>query len=194
MSVERVTASSGPLAMVGGVLWAVAPAVTLLLERRLINAVYLLPLALVLLGLFGLWRHTEPGVVGLVGYTVVLGGILFSAIGSALASLFSPGTLVAWGVGTGVFYIGFYLLVVGAVFIGGDLLHGGVASRRLELGAGLLVLTLPVAVLGLRAFNALGFAGVNWLPFTLPFGVAWVVVGYGLATSPVGATRQANGG
>lgn len=186
----------GPAAALGGALWAVAPLPGMFLESRWVNAVYLLPLALLLVGMAGLRLQTECGPEGDVGYLLTLGGMALSLAGSLLEAALRPATLVEWGLGGGlVFFAGFYLLLLGSLFLGIGLWRGTVPSRA---GAALLVLSLPVAVVGFRAFNSGGLADVNWIPFTVPYGVAWVVLGYGLwaarrsgTASPADAPEQA---
>lgn len=169
---------AGPAAVVGGLLWSVSPFVASLVESRWINAFYLLPLALLLFGLVRVYRRVDAGPVTQVGYVLTTGGIAVAGVGSVLEAVFRISTLVTWGIGTGtVFFAGFYVLLIGALFLGIGL--WGVTNMS-RVGPGLLAVALPAALVGFRLFNSGGLQDVNWVPFTVPYGVAWVAIGVDL--------------
>lgn len=179
----------GVLAAIGaGVLLAVAPLPTMMVENRLINAVYLLPLLLLMAGLPALGAQTNRDIAGNIGYWVSFTGVVVSSIGSVLEAVFAPGTLAEWNlVGGVVFFVGVYLLLLGGLFLGVGLLRTSTLSR---VGPLLLVVSLPLAVIGLRGFNAMGLQEINWIPVSVPYGMAWLVLG--IAMWKTGQRREQN--
>lgn len=178
MDIERLVGVAGPVAVLAGATWAVAPVPTMLVGSRWINAVYVLPLGLLVAGLAALRLRTDAGPVGDIGYGLTLGGVVLTLTGSLLQAAFSLAQLAQWGVAGGlVFFGGFYTLLGGSLFLGVGLWGEDTLSRA---GPVLLVLSLPVALVGFRLFNSGGLAQVNWVPFTVPYGTAWVVLGYDL--------------
>lgn len=177
------------LAAVGaGVLLAVAPLPTMMVENRLINAVYLLPLLLLVAGLHALGAQTDRDIAGNIGYWMSFAGAVVASIGSVLEAVFAPGTLAEWNLFGGVvFFVGVYLLLLGGLFLGVGLLGTSTLSR---VGPLLLVVSLPLAVIGLRGFNAIGLQELNWIPVSVPYGTAWLVLG--IAMRKTGPRRERN--
>lgn len=179
---------AGPLAIGGGLLWALAPVPAMMLESRLANVAYVPALVLLLGGVIGLRLRTDTGPVADVGYLLTLGGVALATAGSILEATVRLATLVEWGIADGiVFFAGLYMLLLGSLFLGIGLWRGDPPSR---LGAALLVACLPVAVVGFRAFNTGGLVDVNWIPFTVPYGTAWIIIGYALLVASRGAAED----
>lgn len=162
------------VAIISGVAWAAAPAVVSLLDVRIINAVYLLPLALMFGTFYELGDEIATASLSLIGYLTSGIGMLVLAAGSLLEALFDVGRLATWGVAQGqVFYLGLFGVLLGSLFLGVGLLR----ERRLWYGGLGLILVLPFTVVGFWAFNVAGWDTLNWIPIMVPYGGAWMTLG-----------------
>ncbi len=188
----------GLAAAIGGLLWALLPLGIFFVsieETRAGTPAHLaaaalywlmavIPLLLLLAGLAALHAlHGRAyGRLGRLGFLVSLVALLAMFVGNGVevASLTFRGSESA--VGHSAFLIGFLLLLIGSVPL-------GLAIRRARqdpasrLGWPLLVLALPLGVLIAVVLGAvapgtdLGF----WAAITVPYGVAWALLGYALS-------------
>jgi hypothetical protein len=185
--------------MLGGLLWALFPLLTVVVsldEARFgtpsyvaVAALYWLmavvPLLLLLFALAGL-RAAFGGAYGRLGNTgflVSFVALVFMFVGNGVevASLTLSGSESS--LGHSLFLIGFLVLLLGSVFLGVAL----VKARRDAVSclAGLLLaLALPLGILlalvlgSIAPETDLGF----WAAITVPYGVAWTLLGYSLAS------------
>lgn len=177
----------GGTAVLGGLLWAVSPHLVGLLQRRTMNLLYLVAVGLLFVGMHGIEDPVgELGAVGAFGYAVTFLAILLVAVGAVLQVAYAPENSVHYGVDIDrVFFGGFYLLVVGAPFLGFGLRAGDV---RTVVAPVVLLLALPVAAIGLLSTNVMGVTQFSWIPVTVPYGLGWVALGVSL-----GRTGRADG-
>lgn len=169
----------GPLMLFAGLLWAVAPTPIHILEPRYINAVYVLPLAFMLISLFNVGEAIAMDPITLIGYLVSGMGMVIVGVGSVLEAALEVGTLAEWGLAEGqVFYLGLFILFVGSTFMGAGLWR----ERRFEFAGPVFFLVLPVTLIGFYGFNTFGFTELNWIPITAPYGLAWMLLGWELGS------------
>jgi hypothetical protein len=189
----------GTAGLVGGALWALLPVVFMVhLEDTVRGSlafvavaaaawvVGVLSLVLLLVGLSRLRNGLADGGGRLGTVGVVVSGLALSAMvlgnGTELTTLTVSGR--ESDLGHSAFLIGFLALVVGSLLLGIALLRG----RREPLvrwGGALMAGMVPLGIgLGL-ALNAvaphtdLGF----WAAITVPYGVAWVLLGRSMSAS-----------
>ena len=190
----------GTAGMVGGLLWVSFPLSTALVSLEdtqpgtlayvATAASYwlmaVLPLLLLLVGLMGLRALIggADGRLGKVGFLVsfVALALMFFGNGVEVASLTYSGSESA--VGHSAFLAGFLALLVGSLLLGVALIR----ARRdpfSRLGGLVFALALPLGIL----FAFLGDAvapGTDigfWAAITVPYGIAWVLLGYTLSSS-----------
>ena len=193
--------------MLGGLMWALFPLATVLVSLKNTQpgslahlaaaGVYwlmaVLALLLLLVGLAGLRALHGPAYrrVGNVGFLASFIALALMLLGNAaeVASLTFSGTESS--VGHSMFLIGFLVLLVGSVLLGIAIVRTrSVPSVR--LGGLLLVGALPLGILlaiilGVTAPGTdLGF----WAAITVPYGVAWLLVGYALISARGATTEQ----
>ena len=195
----------GTAGMVGGALWALLPVVFMVhLEDTARGTLAFVAVAaaawvvgavslvLVLVGLSRLRAGLADGGGRLGAVGVVLSGLALLAMlvgnGTELATLTVSGT--ESDLGHSAFLIGFVALVVGSLLLGITLLRGrreplvrwagALMAGMVPLGIGLGVLLNAVA-----PHTDLGF----WAAITVPYGVAWVLLGRSMSAS--GRTRTA---
>jgi len=200
-SVQR----GGTAGLVGGALWALLPVVLLVHLDDTAHGtlafvavatadwvVGALSLVLLLVALSRLRAGltdggARPGAVG-----VVVSGLALLAMvlgnGTELATLTVSGT--ESDLGHSVFLIGFLVLVVGSLLLGIALLRGRREPLVRWAGAlmvGMVPLGIGVGVLlnAVAPHTDLGF----WAAITVPYGVAWVLLGRSMSAS--GRTRTA---
>jgi len=198
-SVQR----GGTAGLVGGALWALLPVVfmvsledtargTLAFVAVAVAAwvVGALSLVLLLVGISRLRAGLADG-----GGRLAAVGVVFSGLG-LLAMVLGNGTELATltfngaesDLGHSAFLIGFLVLVVGSLLLGVALLRGRREPRVRWAGA-LMVGMVPLGIgLGVllnvvAPHTDLGF----WAAITVPYGVAWVLLGRSLSAS--GRTR-----
>ena len=194
---------SGTAGLVGGALWALLPVVFLVhLEDTARGslafvavaaaawAVGVLSLVLLLIAVARLRAGLEDGGGRLGTVGVVVSGVALLAM--VLGNGTEMTTITVSGkendLGHSVFLIGFLLLVVGSLLLGIALLRGR-RQPQIRWAGALMVGMVPLGIgLGI-ALNAvaphtdLGF----WAAITVPYGVAWVLLGRSLSSS--GRTR-----
>lgn len=164
----------GQVAIIAGIGWALAPLPLTILEMRVLNAAYLLPLGLMFGTFYMVGDHIASSSLSLIGYLITGIGMIVLAAGSLMETLYDVGTLVTWGVAQGqVFYLGLLGILLGSLFLG-----AGLIRERKMMSAGIgLVLVLPVTVVGFWGFDMMGWGTFNWMPITVPYGGAWVILG-----------------
>jgi len=152
-----------------------------------------LPLLLLLVGLAGLraLHSSAYGRLGNVGFLVSFLALVLMLVGNAVevASLTFSGS--DSDVGHIIFLIGFLLLLVGSVLVGILILRTQ-RDPSSRIGGLLFVAALPVGillgiVLGVIAPRTdLGF----WAAITVPYGIAWLLLGYTLMSARGRAAEQ----
>ena len=183
--------------MLGGLMWALFPLATVLVSLKNTQpgslahlaaaGVYwlmaVLALLLLLVGLAGLRALHGPAYrrVGNVGFLASFIALALMLLGNAaeVASLTFSGTESS--VGHSMFLIGFLVLLVGSVLLGIAIVRTESVSS-LRLGGLLLVGALPLGIL-LAIILGVTTPGTDlgfWAAITVPYGVAWLLLGYAL--------------
>jgi hypothetical protein len=193
--------------MVGGLLWALFPLSTAFVSHEYTQPgtlayvaaiasdwlMAVLPLLLLIVGQMGL-RAIYGGDFGRLGKVGILVSsaalaLMFVGNGVEVASLTFSGSESS--VGHFAFLIGFLILLAGSVMLGIALIR--IRRDPFSRLAGLLfVLALPMGIL--LAFvvgpatpgTDVGF----WAAITVPYGLAWMILGYALSSS---SRRMATG-
>lgn len=181
----------GLAAMIGGALWAVTPLRDVVFGGgetpdhpvfRPYNAVWVLIAALLIVGLVGLYsRHKETyGRLGKAGLILVFGGyalILFGSIPAVFLGADRFDGLIRAGQDLG--FLGALVAALGAIFLGINLWRTQAVPRT---GALLLIITLPVGLPGIIVIQSIGFVSIAGLAMTVPYGIAWVILGNHLSS------------
>ncbi len=186
MSASRVVQWSGPLLMLGGALWAAwaivhalqpmgcvadecdLPGRSMREGSPLSSALLIAAVLALAAGVFGLVRHARAlgrfGRIGRVGLAASGTGVVTVIIASLVQSIFFNNDFWAMP----YFVIPAALaLVIGCVLLGVAILRSGVLPRW----AAALVIIGALALLGMNEQNA-------QVLLAIPFGIAWVAVGY----------------
>jgi hypothetical protein len=196
---RTTTSRSATAAVVGGVLWALVPVVFDLADAKTTPRGSLTYVAVAVVS----W------LCGAVSLALLLAGVaaVRSALGDRAGRLGATGTVVTGlgflamlaGMGTElttitftgnendtghtVFLLGFLVTIVGEILLGSTVFRR--RTDRLGRTAGLLMaLALPVGVVLLLLVGFL-FPGTDagfWAAFTVPTGIAWVLLGRSLAS------------
>jgi hypothetical protein len=207
MSSSNFLRWGGIAGMLGGLLWALFPLATVLVNMEdtqpgtmahTVAAVVLwlmavLPLLLLAVGVVGLraLHNGAYGRLGTIGLPVSLLALALMFVGNAVevASLTFSGS--ESDVGHSMFLTGFLVLLAGSVLL-------GIAITRTQrdpssrIGGLLLVAALPLGILLAVVLGAvaprtdLGF----WAAITVPYGVAWLLLGHVLLSARGVATGQ----
>ncbi|HKH10420.1 MAG TPA: hypothetical protein VKA73_04670 [Rubrobacter sp.] len=179
MTASGVIRGGGLAALVGGALWVVVFAVYAWRPQLPgpgppfgsfdgLRVLGLLSLLLIALGFLGLdlpsWRGRGHGRLGRVGFDVAMLGVFAIVVSGA-----------SWPVGM----IGAWILMVGSLLVGAAALSSGTLPRW-----GALALVVGSAVFFFFDTDP----ARAW--FALPYGGAWVAVGYLLWARGVSATKQ----
>jgi hypothetical protein len=198
---------AAPAAVIGGLLWALFPFGTLIASinetppgtlAHQASLVYwwlmaVVPLLLLLVGLVGLHAcyRGAYGRLGKVGFFVSFTALSLMFVGNAVevASFTFSGSESA--AGHFMFLIGFLLLLIGSAPLGITLVRNrpNPASR---IGGLLFVGALPLGILLAVVLGAvapgtdLGF----WAAITVPYGVAWLMLGPALRSQQAGSAGQ----
>lgn len=176
-SEESVRSTWGLIAAAAGLTWALSPAAIMLVDLRIGNGVYLLPLALMFGTLYSMGDRIASSSVSLLGYLITGLGVIIVAVGSVMEAVFQVGALAQRGLAQGqVYYLGLLVLLLGALFLGAGLWRDG----KMRYVGPAFVIVLPVTVAGFYLFDVLGLAALNWIPITVPYGLAWIGLGYDL--------------
>jgi hypothetical protein len=195
--------------MLGGLSWALFPLATVLvsmddtqpgtLAHISAAAVYwlmgVLPLLLLLVGVVGLrvLHRGAYGRLGNIGLLVSLLALALMFVGNALevASLTLTGS--ESNVGHSIFLMGFLVLLVGSILLGIALVRTQ-HDPSSRMGGLLLVAALPLGILAGVVLGAtaprtdLGF----WAAITVPYGVAWLLLGHALSSAGGAATQRSS--
>jgi hypothetical protein len=195
----------GTAGLIGGALWALLPVIftTTHLEdaqRGTLSfaavavaywAVGVLPLLLLLAGLGGLRRELADGAGRLGTAGIVVSGVallaMFLGNGTEMATLTFAGR--ESDLGHSVFLIGFLVLVVGSLLLGIALLRSRSGSPTRWAGV-LLVAMLPLGI-GLGVLGGIVSPSSDagfWAAITVPYGVAWVLLGRAVAAPTAAVT------
>ncbi len=204
---SKLTRWSAPAAITGGALWALFPLGDVLISNNNYRSgttahlaaaavdwiMAVIPLLLLLVGLAAM--HTlhrrSYGRLGNFGFFVSLAALALMFVGNAVevASLTFAGSESA--VGHSAFLIGFLLLLIGSVPLGIAL----VRTRRdpvSRTGGLLLIGLLPLGILLALVLGSLA-PGTDvgfWAAITVPYGIAWVLMGYALRSHQTGSVTQ----
>jgi hypothetical protein len=192
--------------MLGGLMCALLPLATVLVSPKNMQpgslahlaaaGVYwlmaVLALLLLLVGLVGLLALHGRAYrrVGNVGFLVSFLALPLLLLGNAaeVASLTFSGTESS--VGHSMFLIGFLVLLVGSVLLGIAIVRTR-SVPSLRLGGLLLVGALPLGIL-LAIILGVTVPGTDlgfWAAITVPYGFAWLLLGYALISAR-GATAE----
>ena len=208
MNSPKLIRWGGLAAIAGGLLWALFPLGSVLVSFEetppgtpahlaaasvywLMAVVSLLLLILGLVSLHSLHKRAY-GRLGNAGFFVSLAALssMFVGNGWELASLTFRDS--ESDVGHSVFLIGFLILLVGSAIVGFAIrrVRHDVASR---LGYLLLIGALPLGILLAVVLGAvspgtdLGF----WAAITVPYGLAWTLLGYALVSEGSASSKEA---
>ncbi len=195
--------------MLGGLLWALFPILTVLvsledtqpwtLAHLSAGAVYSLMAVislLLMLGLVGLralhrQSHGRLGNIGFLSFAAL--ALMFLGNDLEIATLTTMGSENETSVGHSMFELGFLVLLVGSVLLGVAIVRTqhDLSSR---IGGLLLIAALPLGIVLAVVLGAiaprtdLGF----WAAITVPYGVAWLLLGYGLLSARGMAAEQSS--
>lgn len=186
MSASRVVQWSGPLLMLGGALWAAWAIVHALQPMGCVadecdlpgrsmregsplgSALQIAAVLTLVAGVFGLVRHARAlgrfGRIGRVGLVVSGTGVVTVIIASLVQGIFFNNDF--WAMPYLVIPAAL-ALVIGCVLLGVAILRSGVLPRW----AAALVIIGALVLLGMNEQN-------TQVLLAIPFGIAWVVVGY----------------
>ena len=175
--------------MLGGLLWAlfplgelpeVDPVLTPRVSLAYYGLGYLLPQLLMLVGLAGLYglRSRSYGWLGNAGIFVSFVALVLVFAGSA----WDMKKIASTGVGSTLGYltliIGFFLLTWGSGLLGLAMI-GRLRDLTSYLGGLLLSIAVPLGLLFVFAAGSAWDFGF-WAGLTVPYGVAWALLGYAL--------------
>lgn len=198
---------AAPAAITGGALWALFPLGDFLISNdnyRFGTPAHLaasavdwimavVPLLLLLVGLLAMHALHRRGYgrLGNAGFFVSFAALALMFAGNAVevVSLTFAGSESA--VGHFAFLIGFLLLLIGSALLGIAL----VRTRRdpvLRVGGLLLIGLLPLGILLAFVIGTLA-PGTDvgfWAAITVPYGIAWVLIGYDLKSHQTASVGQ----
>ena len=152
--------------------------------------VYLCAPLLLLMGLKGL--HTihrrSYGWLGSAGFQVSFVALVLASVGGA----FEMTKTAAAGMGSTVAYLtvimGFFILAWGSALLG-LAITGTLRDPPLYLGGLLLAIAVPLGFLFVFAAGGAWDFGF-WVGLTVPYGVAWLLLGYALLTARSTAAQR----
>jgi len=185
--------------MLGGLLWALFP----LGELPEVHSVltpqgslayyslgYLLPQLLLLMGLVGLHtlRRRSYGRLGTLGFHVSLVAIMLAFVGGAWDMTKMASTDAGSTVGYLMLIVSFLLLAWGSALLG--LAITGTLHNPLSYLVGLLLaIAVPLGLLFVFMAGAAWDFGF-WVGLTVPYGVAWLLLGYALLAARGTVAKQ----
>ena len=189
---SNLTQWSARAGMLGGLLWALFPLGELPEVESMLTPQgslayyglgYLLPQLLLLMGLARLHtlRRRSYGRLGTLGFHVSLVALVLAFVGGALEMT----ETAAMGTGSTVGYLtlimGFLLLAWGSVLLG-LAITGTLHDPLSYLGGLLLTIAIPLGLLFVFMAGA-AWEPYFWVGLTVPYGVAWLVLGYALISA-----------
>jgi hypothetical protein len=141
---------------------------------------YLCATLLLLMGLKGLHaiHRRSYGWLGSVGLFVSFGALVLAFAGSALEVINMASTGTASTVAYLTLIVAFLVLGWGSALLGLALM-GTLCDLPLYLGGLLLAVAVPLGLLFAFVAGA-AWSFEFWIGLTLPYGVAWIVLGYAL--------------
>ena len=175
--------------LVGGLLWALFPLGELPVAHLVLTPKgflayfgigYLCATLLLLLGMKGL--HTihrrSYGWLGSVGLFVSLAALVLAFAGGALEMINMASTGTASTVAYLTLIVAFLILAWGSALLGLAIM-GTPRDLPLYLGGLLLAIAVPLGLLFAFVAGA-AWSFEFWIGLTVPYGVAWIVLGYAL--------------
>jgi hypothetical protein len=153
---------------------------------------YLAPQMLLLIGLVGLHtlRRRSYGWLGTVGFLMSFVALVLAFVGGA----FEMTKMAATGTGSTVAYltliIGFFILVWGSALLGLAIMRT-LHHPAAYLGGLLLAIAVPLGFLFVFAAGPAWDFGF-WAGLTMPYGVAWLLLGYALLAARGTLAEQAS--
>ena len=203
-SQTRMIRSSNPTrwsawaGLVGGLLWALfplgeLPAAHLVLTPKGLLAYYgfgyLCATLLLLVGLKGLHAvHSRSyGWLGSVGLFASFAALVLAFAGSALEMINMASTGTASTVAYLTLIVAFLILVWGSALLGLAIM-GTLSDLPLYIGGLLLAIAVPLGLLFAFVAGA-AWSFEFWVGLTVPYGVAWMIMGYALLRAKGRATQ-----
>jgi hypothetical protein len=173
----------------GGLLWALfplgeLPAAHLVLTPKgsltYYGLGYLCATLLLLMGLKGLHaiHRRSYGWLGSVGLFVTFAALVLAFAGGAFEMMNMASTGTASTVAYLTLIVGFFILVWGSALLG-LAITGTLRDPPLYLGGLLLAIAVPLGFLFVFVAGA-AWDFEFWVGLTVPYGVAWMVLGYAL--------------
>jgi heme/copper-type cytochrome/quinol oxidase subunit 1 len=181
----------GLAVMIGGPLWLATPLRDPVFGGgatpdhpvfRPYNAVVAVIAVLLIVGLASLHARYKGTYrrLGKTGAVVIFVGYMFLLAGSIPAVLLDPdGSSDVIRIGQDLGFLGALVAGAGAILLGVALWR----TQAPRLAALLLILTLPVGLAGVIVISSIGLVSVAGLAMTVPYGVAWMVLGHHLRSS-----------
>jgi hypothetical protein len=186
---SKLTLWSARAGMLGGLLWALFPLGDLPVASLVLTPQgslayyglgYLAPQLLLLLGLAGLhtFRRRSYGRLGTLGFLMSFVALVLTVAGGAFEMM----KMVAAGTESTVGYLtlnmGFFILAWGSALLGLAII-ATLHNLPLYLGGVLLAIGVPLGLLFVFVGGGAWDFGF-WVGLTVPYGVAWLLLGYAL--------------
>jgi hypothetical protein len=193
----------GIAAMLGGALWTLTPLRQEIFGGgrfpespifRPYNFVVEVITMLLIVGLVTLHaRHKRTyGRLGTAGVVVIFGGYALGLVGGIPAVLFpSDGLRDIIMLGQDLGFLAVLVTGSGAILLGIALWRARAVPR---LGALLLIISLPVGLPGVIVLQAIGLVDSPGLALTVPYGGAWIILGYRLRAEDAPAQQPSRVG
>jgi hypothetical protein len=174
----------------GGLLWALFPLGELPSAQAVLTPKgslayyglgYLCATLLLLLGLKGLHAiyRRSYGWLGSVGLFVSFVALVVAFAGGTFEMIDMATTGTASTVAYLTLIVGFFILVWGSALLG-LAITGTLRDPLLYLGGLLLTIAVPLGLLFVFVTDAAAWDLEFWVGLTVPYGVAWMVLGYAL--------------
>jgi len=184
--------------MLGGLLWALFPLGELPVAGLVLTPQgslayygfgYLLPQLLLLTGLKGL--HTvcrrSYGRLGSVGFLMSFVALVLAFVGGAFEMMKIASTGAGSTVGYLTLIVSFFILAWGSALLG-LAITGTLHDPLSYLGGLLLAIAVPLGLLFVFTAGA-AWDFYFWVGLTVPYGVAWLLLGYALISERGTATQ-----
>ena len=150
---------------------------------------YLCATLLLLMGLKGLHaiHRRSYGWLGSVGWFASFAALMLAFAGGAIEMMNMVSTSTASTMAYLTLIVGFFILVWGSALLGLAIL-GTLRDPPLYLGGLLLTIAVPLGFLFVFATGA-AWDFEFWVGLTVPYGVAWMILGYALLRAKGKATQ-----